>query len=302
MRFRGLDLNLLAALDVLLDERSVSRAAERLHLSQPSLSAALARLREYFDDPLLELQGKQMILTPLAVRLRPQLSELLASVDRTLAQARGFDPSTSSRWFRVAVSDYLVAVLFPQVAQLLNERGPQIRLELRAPSEATQALLEQGEIDLLLTPELHCVRDHPTELLFEERFVVVGWSESRLMREPLTEDVFYSAGHVAAALGEVNRGSFVDDLLRARGRERRVEIVAYSFTQVAGLLAGTERLAVMHERLARTLSGRYPLRICEPPFPLQPMREMIQCHRTRTADAGLQWLMAVIHEAAKADR
>lgn len=301
MRFRGLDLNLLAALDVLLEERSVSRAAERLHLSQPSVSGALARLREYFDDPLLEARGKQMFLTPLAVRLKPQVAELLASVDRTIAQARGFDPQSSTRWFRIAVSDYLVTVLFPWLVQALQAEAPGVRLDLRAPSESTQALLEQGEVDVLLTPEAHCLGDHPAELLFEERFVAVGWEGNPALAGGLSEEAFYAAGHVAVALGEVSRGSVVDDRLRARGRERRVEVVAYSFTQVPSLLVGTDRLAVMHERLARELSSRYPLRVSDPPFDFGTMREMIQYHRSRAADPSLQWLVERLHRAAAID-
>lgn len=302
MRFRGLDLNLLAALDVLLEERNVSRAAERLHLSQPSASAALARLREYFDDPLLEPRGKQMILTPLAVRLRPQLADLLATVERTIAQARRFDPATSTRWFRIAVSDYLVAVLFPRLLQVLHQQAPGIRVDLCAPSEATQLLLEQGEVDLLLAPEAHCVRDHPTEQLFEERFVVAGWDRNPVFDAPLTEDVFHAAGHVAVALGDVSRGSVGDDWLGSRGRERRVEVIAYSFTQVPALLVGTQRLAIMHERLARSMSRLHPIRLAEPPFEMGILREMLQVHRGRAADPSLRWLVERIHEAARMDQ
>lgn len=301
MRFRGLDLNLLAALDVLLEERNVSRAAERLHLSQPSASAALARLREYFNDPLLEAHGKQMVLTPLAVRLRPQLAELLASVERTIAQARGFDPRTSVRWFRIAVSDYLVAVLVAELLRELAEEAPGIRIELRAPSESAQLLLSHGELDLLLVPEAHCVRDHPAELLFEERFVVVGWEGNPALAGPPTEEEFYAAGHVAVALGETTRGSYSDDRLGVRGRERRVEVVAYSFTQVPMLLVGTHRLAVMHERLARAVSPRYPLRVLPPPFDIPPMREMLQYNRSRAEDPGLQWLISRIRAIADRD-
>ena len=298
MRFRGLDLNLLAALAVLLEERSVSRSAERLHLSQPSASAALARLRDYFNDPLLESQGKRMVLTPLATRLQPQLAQLLGDVDRMISQARTFDPATSTRCFRIAVSDYLVTVLFPGLMSLLHREAPHVRLDLRAPTDSTRAMLEQGEIDLLLTPEPHCLGDHPTELLFEERFVVVGWAENPLLQEPLTEDGFYGAGHVATALGQISRASFAEDRVLARGRERRIEVIAFSFTQVPGLLVGTSRIALMHERLALALAPHYPIRHCMPPFQFPAMREMVQYHRSAAGDPTLQWMVQRIHDAA----
>ncbi|MEP7313847.1 MAG: LysR family transcriptional regulator [Pseudomonadota bacterium] len=298
MRFKGLDLNLLVALDVLLDERNVSRAAERLHLSQPSASAALARLREYFNDPLLEPQGKRMIPTAFALRLRPLLADVLVDVDRMLGEVRKFDATTSTRWFRIAVSDYLVAVLFPRLVQLLRTQAPLIRIDLQAPSDSTADLMEQGEIDVLLTPQEHCARDHPVELLFEERFVIAGCAQNPIFGGPLSEEAFYEAGHVVTAMGQVDRASFAEDRLQARGRERRVEIIAFSFTQVPDLLVGTPRLTVMHERLARTMATHYPIRYCDPPFDFPVMREMAQFHRSRQADPGLQWLLEKLHEAA----
>src|SRR5512139_3494743 len=126
MRFKGLDLNLLAALDVLIEERSVSRAAERLHLSQPSVSAALARLRDYFNDPLLEIQGKRMVPTARALQLVPMLKELLADVETMIMQARQFEPETSNRWFRICVSDYLATVLIARLVTSLQREAPGI--------------------------------------------------------------------------------------------------------------------------------------------------------------------------------
>jgi DNA-binding transcriptional LysR family regulator len=298
MRFKGLDLNLLVALDVLLEERSVSRAAERLHLSQPSASAALARLREYFNDPLLESQGKRMIPTAFALRLRPLLADVLGDVDRMLGQVQRFDPATSTRWFHIAVSDYLVAVLFPRFVRLVQEQAPLLRFDLQSPTDSTYALMDQGEIDVLLTPQEHCARDHPTELLFEERFVVAGWAENPVFDGELTEEAFYEAGHVVTAMGQIDRASFAEDRLHARGRERRVEIIAFSFTQVPDLLVGTRRLSVMHERLARSMAERYAIRYCHPPFDFPIMREMAQFHRSRATDPALQWLLARLREAA----
>ncbi|HSI16835.1 MAG TPA: LysR family transcriptional regulator, partial [Sphingomonas sp.] len=106
MRFQGLDLNLLVALDVLIEERSVSRAAERLHLSQPAMSAALRRLRDYFNDPILAAHGKKMIPTPHALRLRGALRTLLTDVERMVSLSTQFDPATSQRRFRIGTSDY----------------------------------------------------------------------------------------------------------------------------------------------------------------------------------------------------
>ncbi len=302
MRFKGLDLNLLVTLAVLIELRSVSRAAERLHLSQPAVSAALARLRDFFNDPLLEIQGKKMIPTSKALQLQPALTELLGSVDRMFVQGRHFDPMTSTQWFRLCISDYLSTVLFPRLTGLLQVQGPWIRLDLQTPSDLALSLLEQGEIDVLLVPQGHCLRDHPAELLFEERYVVAGWSGNPQLAAPLTEEDFYAARHVAVAIGPTvaERASFSEDQLNARGRERQIEIMACSFTQVPALLIGTKRLTLMQERLARTMATTLPIAWQPLPFDFPVMREMIQYHRGRGSDPALGWLVARIREAAMA--
>ena len=259
MRFKGLDLNLLAALDVLLEERNVSRAAERLHLTQPAVSAALARLRDYFGDPILAPQGKRMIPTAQALALQPMLKQLLSQVDTMVAQSTRFDPATSSRCFAIGVSDYLVSVLFPPIIRRLRDEAPGVRLDLRAPSEAVQLELDKGEIDLILTPAEHCLPDHPTELLFEERHVVAGCASNPLLASPIDEEAFYAARHVAVRIGQVTRASFGETHLHERRIERRIEIQASNFTMVPDLLIGTDRLTVMHERLARAMAQRYAI-------------------------------------------
>lgn len=299
MRFKGLDLNLLVTLDVLIEERSVSRAAERLHLSQPSVSAALAKLRDYFNDPLLEAQGKRMVPTPHALQLRPVLADVLGNVDRMIIQARHFDPATSDRWFHVCISDYLSTVIFPRLVPLLQKQAPRVRLELLTPSQLALDQLEQGEIDVALMPQENCLPDHPAELLFEERYVVAGWSGNPLLAAPLDEEAFFAAAHVAVRVGSGPRRSFAEDQLLQRGRERQIEVVAASFLQVPELLIGTSRITVMHERLAQTLASRLPLAHQPMPFDFPVMREMIQYHRMRASDASLGWLVARLREAAQ---
>ena len=124
MRFKGLDLNLLVAFDVLMATRSVSRAAERLHLSQPAMSAALARLRDYFGDELLVLQGKRMHPTAFADDLMPQVRDCLQRVESMLATSPNFDPATSQRSFTIVTSDYVLAsIIVPLVAELSDRKS-----------------------------------------------------------------------------------------------------------------------------------------------------------------------------------
>jgi DNA-binding transcriptional LysR family regulator len=263
------------------------------------VSAALARLRDYFNDPLLESQGKRMVPTPQALHLRPLLAELLANVDRMIVQGRQFDPATTDRWFHLCISDYLSTVLFPRLMPLLQRQAPRVRLDLHSPSVRALELLEQGEIDVLLIPHEHCLLDHPAELLFEERYVVAGWSGNPLLQAPITTAQFCTAAHVSVSIGAEARSSFADNHLQALGVERNVEILASSFLQVPELLIATPRLTLMQERLARTLASRLPLAWQAVPFEFPVMREMIQYHRGRASDASLGWLIARLREAAQ---
>ena len=191
MRLKGLDLNLLIAFDILLEERSVTNAAERLHLSQPAASAALSRLREFFQDELLVLHGKRLIPTSYAESLVPEVKRILEQVDNMIAISSDFDPLKSERFFRLMASDYMLNVLVTSVVATLIKKAPGVRMDVRLSEPAMTTKFEQGKIDLMLLPEEYLSPQHPSELLFEERLVIVGWDQNPIMSEPLSEAVFF---------------------------------------------------------------------------------------------------------------
>ncbi|HEY6814185.1 MAG TPA: LysR family transcriptional regulator [Croceibacterium sp.] len=288
MRLDHFDLNLLVAFEVLLEERSVTRAARRLNLTQSAMSAALKRLRETLGDPILLQHGKAMIPTPHALALAPEVSAALAGLRRLTLPSTGFDPSSSARVFRVAASDYIATVLLAPLLQALESEAPHVRLEIALPAESTPERLGKGEFDLVLTPEDFVEPDHPAELLFEEEHVVAGCVRNPLLAAPLTYEGFVSAGHVAVRID--GRNTHIENELARLGLSRRVEVHAPSFIQAPWLLPGTGRIALMHERLAALMAPLLALRVATPPFAIPPMREMMQFHATRAQDAGLLWL------------
>ena len=298
MRFRGLDLNLLVAFEALLEVRSVSRAAERMHLSQPAMSAALARLRTYFGDDILVPHGKRMHPTAFAEGLLPQVRECLQGLESLVSTSPGFDPAESQRVFKIVASDYITAsVLVPLVTRLAT-KAPGVRLDFLMTTDQAAQQLDAGKIDLLITPDLYCAPGHPTELLFEEQHVVVGWKENPVFRRELTEEDFLSAGHVVVRVGNSRTAAFADRQLELLGLNRRVEITAGSFTIVPWLLNGTQRLALMHERLVRIMAKEFPISHAPLPFKFPVMSEMVQFHRARVPDEGLAWLRAEVAAAA----
>ena len=298
MRLDSFDLNLLIAFEALLEERSVTRAAQRLNVTQSAMSASLKRLRESFQDELLILHGKKMIPTQHALTLAPEVSATLMRLKTLIATGTGFDPATSKRRFQINASDYITTVLLVPLIEDLQVKAPGIRLILSLPSSQSAKRLEAGEIDLLMTPDEFLEGDHPRELLFEESHVVVGAKGNPVFDEPMTIEKFLDCGHVAVRIS--NQDTFVEAVLQKLVPDRRIEVAAQSFIQVPWLIRGTKRLAVMHERLAMVTQPIFDLRIVDTPYDLPPMREMMQYHVSRSGDAGLAWLRKQIHRFAKA--
>jgi DNA-binding transcriptional LysR family regulator len=299
MRFKGLDLNLLVAFDALLETRSVSRAAERLNLSQPAASAALARLRAYFGDDLLVAHGKRMHPTAWAEKLAPEVRAVLNGVDAMIASSSAFDPATSQRIFRLVASDYItVAVLAPLIGRLAHE-APQVRIEIVAPDALSEEMLDRGLVDMIVTPAEFIESDHPTELLFEEAHVVVGCAANPALKSGrISTAAFLAAGHVGVAMGSTRALTFGDRQLEMMGVRRRMEVIAAAFTMIPWLLAGTQRLAVMHARLADAVQRHHAIAQARLPFAFPAMREMMQVHKARTEDGGLVWLRAQLRAVA----
>jgi LysR family transcriptional regulator, nod-box dependent transcriptional activator len=298
MRFKGLDLNLLVAFDALVELRSVSRTGERLGLSQPAVSAALARLREYFGDELLVVDGKRMHPTPFAETLIPHVRTCLNAADTVVATSATFDPSTAIRTFRIISSDYVLAAVLARVARRLATLAPRVRLEFVLPDEVAEERFVRGELDLLIAPATFLVDSHPSDLLYEESHVLVGWKDNPIFTGEITPEQVFAAGHVAVSMGPHREVTFGDRQMEQINPDRRIEAVVSSFTMIPWLVVGTQRLALMHRRLAVAMAESLPIAFAPLPFPFPSMPEMMQYHRTRSADEGLRWLIEEIRRAA----
>lgn len=299
MRYKGLDLNLLSALDILLELRNVSRASERMSLSQSALSAALARLREYFDDDLLVVVGRRMHPTPFAEQLLPSLRACLAATDTLLQTSRIFDPASAHRTFKIVSSDYAHTALLVDLSRKFATTAPDVRLEFFLPGQSSTEALMRGEMDILVGPQVYMVGPHPAESLFDESFVVVGCKTNPIFGKRLQRAAVFDAGHIAVSIGSDRRTSFADLQLEALMPDRRIVAVASSFTMVARMVLDTRYIALMHRRLAQVMARQLPIAFDDPPFSFPVMREMVQHHRTRANDMGLRWLIDEIRATAR---
>lgn len=297
-KLANLDLNLLVSLDALLSERSVSRAAERLGLSQPSLSASLARLRRHFHDDLLDRVGNRYELTPLAAQLAGQTASALAAVARVFASEPGFDPATADREFTVLISDYAITVLGPQLAALLQQ-APSVRLRLHqvtipVVNDAAQAL---REVDAMALPHGY-LSDLPSQQLFTDRWVCIVAADHRGVGEKVTladleELPMVVAHHEPASYTPAAKQ------LSMLGVQPRVQLVAETFLALPFLVAASNGVALIQERLARQLAPAVPIRVLPCPFEVAPLIEALWWHPVYDRDPGHRWLRQLFAEAAR---
>ena len=299
MRFERLDLNLLVALDALIEERSVSTAARRLFLSQPAVSGALNRLREYFGDELLVPSGRQMILTPKAEELREPVRESLNFIRARITTPGEFDPATAEREFKIVTSDYAYHVIVSEVIRQAAKLAPGVTFELAPTDRMASEQLERGEVDLFLTISSHMDKTHPQEILFDDEHAVIAWSEGKYGKTLTAED-FLEAGHVVVYFGPERYPAFTETYFVQQGIDRRIELRLPTFAGLPESVIGTNRLATMYRRHARYFEKSLPITIHESPLPLPRIVEQIQWHSIRDNDKGLKWLLGLfLQQAAK---
>lgn len=301
MRLGQMDLNLLVVLDALLREKNVTRAAERLHMSQPAISSALARLRKTLDDPLLVKSGRHLQLSPRAETLIDPVREVLARVEQSILRPSEFDPVTDARAFSIVASDYVGVVLLRPLLGRIGELAPHLRLDLSPVGEGFRAALHRDEIDLAVLPDVLLDEQTRAECratpIFEDRLVGAVWSgHPAAAGGVLTADVLSSFPYLMYAVGGV-RG-FYEDELDEQSIDRTVEATAATFTTMPLMLAGTLLVAIVPERLARRVADAADLVLLEPEILLPPMRQSAVWHLRRDTDAGHRWLRSRLVEVA----
>ena len=300
MRLNRLDLNLLVALDALLTERSITRAAERIHLSQPAASGALARLREFFGDELLVRVGAQMKPTPLGESLAAPVHNILLQIQTTVDQGLQFEPESSDRKFRIMCTDYMVSSLVNPLVQHFTKVAPSVQLDLISPNNTPKSDLEKGEIDFLIMPVHFLSEDHPHISLFTEGFVCLGWNQNPLFNQTLSQTDFIEAKHISPRFGSSRKHSQDQILLQQNfGVTPNVEITTSTFGAIPPMLVNTLRIATCYSNLARQWVDILPLKSCPVPFDLPKVCWGLQWHKFRELDPGIQWLRRQLSEIAK---
>jgi DNA-binding transcriptional LysR family regulator len=284
----GLDLNLVLSLRALLEERNVTRAGQRIGLSQPAMSAALARLRRHFDDELLSRIGGQYELTALGRALLDRTATACDLLERVFSSRADFTAGSEEHEFTLLSSDYAIAVFGAELARTVHAEAPGVRLRfLRTPpdvTEETATLLSTA--DGLLMPH-GVISGFPAVELFADRWVFLVAETNDEVGDRLTMDhlarlpwVTYQRIYDAPAARQ----------LSMLGIEPRVEVSVDSFQVLPFLVAGTRRIALVQQRLAERLSGVAAVRVMDAPYEAVPLQEALWWHPVHTHDAAHIWL------------
>jgi DNA-binding transcriptional LysR family regulator len=292
----NLDLNLLLVLQVVLAERSATRAAERLHVTQSAVSNALTRLRALLDDPLVVRNARGLSPTPRALALQPTLDALIAAASLVLERPEAFDPATTTREFSVACADYYTAVVVPRLIDRLRARAPHATLRVRSLEElVTEHGLDRDvDVHIGIPPKMPsgCL----STVLFEDRFVCLvrpGMLKKGTRRVSLK--AFLAASHVRiSVLGRARDP--VDTLLEARGVTRSVALVVPYFSVVPFVVHEAGLMATMSRRMAAAFAQRLPIDLLEPPLELNDYGVRMIWHRRTDADEGARFFRAVLQE------
>jgi DNA-binding transcriptional LysR family regulator len=299
----SLDLNLIVALDALLSERNVTRAAMRIGVTQSAMSHSLARLRTLVGDPLLVRSKKEMTPTPRAEALGAPVKKALADLMLALASPNAFDPASARMQITMATSDYGESVLLPGLVARLMKQAPGIDLRVRPEGDGILQRLAEGVVDLTLRPPLTAGMSGAiyTKKLLEESFVVVMRKSHPLAKKKrVTLDAYADAAHALISIHGTDRGILDDALARVR-RHRRIAVVIPHFLVGPEVVASSDLLITLPARIARKLEKSLDLTIRRLPREIDVSGFTVSAlwHERTQHDAAHKWFRGLVEEVAK---
>jgi len=295
---RKIDLGLLTTLQALIEEKSITRAAERMYLSQPAMSRAFDRLQALFNDELLVRTRQGYEPTLRALHLYSEIERLLPSLEGLL-RGDDFDPKTATDTFRIAATDYATSVVFPGFMARLTKLAPHVALEIFPFTDTVFRRLETNALDLALW-----VNNAPNELrsqvLFRDRFMCLVRSSHPIGKERLTLERYLSYPHVMVTLAEGRQG-VIDQSLDEKGVRRPVQLKIPYFASAAWTIEHSDMILTVPKRLAKRLAKIARIRMVEPPVELAEFRYIQVWHPRMDSDPAHLWLRRMFVEAAVAD-
>jgi DNA-binding transcriptional LysR family regulator len=307
MNLTGIDLNLLVVFDALMTEGQVTRAGEKLGLSQPATSNALARLRNLTKDELFVRNSGKLQPTPVAIALAQQIQPALNQIQTALSPPQPFDPLTSDRVFRIGMNDYVEFVLLPPLLEKMAPIAPHIKIQVRSGNREQQlALLDNGEIDLICGLFPNKIAWHEQQLLFQEQFVCICRRDHPSIGDTISLDDYVNTDHLLVSVQEDMVGR-VDFLLAQQNLTRNIAVSTPHFLVAPSILARTNLVATLVERVAKEFAPILNLKILRCPLPLQGFSVFLRWHQSMSVGGASRngnrdanaWLRGVVLEISK---
>ncbi len=302
MNLASVDLNLLVAFEALMEERSVTRAGQRIGLAQPSMSSILTRLRSLFGDDLFVRTASGMQPTAKAVALARPISDALGQIRGLLEPGSDFDPATARRRLAIAVTDYGDLVVVPPLVAALRREAPGIDLVVRPiiDAAASVANLEHGDIDALIGGHLPASTHITRCTLFEESFVCIRDAKRSKRNSRLTRDDYTRLPHAlfSSAGGDGLPGA-IDTLLARHGRKRRTAVTLAHVVAVPFAVAGTDLVATMAGRIARRFAAAAGVSVTPVPYDVEAFTIDLLHTRRAMADPALRWFIDLVNRVCE---
>jgi DNA-binding transcriptional LysR family regulator len=289
----AVDLNLLVVFEALIAERSVTRAAGRVGLSQPAVSNALARLRLLLNDPLLVRTGRGMEPTARALELSGPIQQALEGIRRALSPSASFEPERSPYTFRVRSADNLELSLLPRLLERLGRLAPLVDIVVDRVGDTTEEDLRTGRIDLYLGSWFNVPSGLEQYLLQHETFACIARKGHPLIKSRLTLKAYMRAGHVLVEAGD-RPSSVVDTVLADRGLGRRVVLRTPHFLVAPLMVARTDLIATLPRSVAASYAQFLPLNVFDPPLDAPGFPVQMVWHRRTREQAPHRWLRRLI--------
>lgn len=308
MKLADIDLNLLIFLDILLEEKNVSRAAERMNMTQPAMSNALKRLRKMLNDPILVRTRNGMTPTPKGIDLMPQVKQIIESLELILNNNTGFDPVDSHRVFRIMASDYAASTLIPPLLEGISELAPHIAIDVMTPSDVSVSDVELGNVDLAINRfDALPGSFHQRQVWWDDFACVVRAGHPLARKLDLqgyldSEHVWVSKTGYGVGVGmkrdSVQQQGWVDAALERMGHERHIQVFTRNYQVAIHLAKTTNMIATLPRRAAMLVAEDASFRILEVPFAIPALELKMIWSELLHKDAGHQWLRGHIIQAA----
>lgn len=297
MNLADFDLNLLVVFDAIYKEKNLTRAGQRLNLSQPAISHSLNRLRNAFDDPLFVRHGYQMEPTPLTEELKENVKKVLELTERTLEDRGAFNPYRSTRTFHIGIQDYPMIVVLPRLIKTLKELAPNVNIRtFHLSMESRKSALEDGKLDMVIGIRQDFGSNIFQQYLFKDTEVCIVKRDHPVIRDELNLDNYLQAEFIGLSISDVKQAR-IDRRLKEIGHKRKIRLTVENEVTIPQLVSRSNYLANIAKLVAREYIPWLPIKALPLPIELEELEFYQYWHDRYQKDPGHNWLRQTIKKA-----